>query len=250
MTISVHEGLDVIQHSLALLANVNELSQIRRTNILQLADKSLEKFGQDSLPGRDFLSSPEFTKHLQGKVDSDASLAKVVSTSQQYQPYGNTSCTTTISCAKQFLRGSCQMSGVTTGQSSGLNMAKPLQRLGLRAAIPISLSKFRGSESANITMPRILLITTYRLTLIGGRLTLFMHNWKIPTKETWVLTTVRVYYLPLCQWLTQEVVHIYHIYRYKQEALAEEISNLEVKGPIKKHQAHLNNSLFVVPKSK
>ena len=36
---------------------------------------------------------------------------------------------------------------------------------------------------------------------------------------------------------------------YEQEVLAEEISKLEVKGAIKKHQAHLIGPLFVVPKS-
>ena len=103
-TISVRDVLDIIQRSLVLMGNTNELlSQMRRMDILQLADKSLGKYGQDS-PSQagEFLFGPGFTKHLQDKVDSDASLAKVVSTSQRYHPYGNTSCATTIGRSKQF----------------------------------------------------------------------------------------------------------------------------------------------------
>ena len=106
-TISVHDVLEVIQHSLVLLGNMNELlSQMRRKNILQVADKSLGRYGQDS-PSHagEFLFGPEFTKHLQDKVDSNALLAKVVSTSQRYHPYGNTSRANTIGCSKQFFRG-------------------------------------------------------------------------------------------------------------------------------------------------
>ena len=41
-TISVHNVLEIIQRSLVLLRNANEmLSQMRRTNLLELADKSL-----------------------------------------------------------------------------------------------------------------------------------------------------------------------------------------------------------------
>ena len=107
-TISVHDVLEIIQRSLVLLGNANELlSQMRRKNLLQLADKSLAKYGQDS-PSQagEFLFGPEFTKHLQDKVESDSSLAKVVSATQRYHPYNNTLRTTTISRSKQqFFRG-------------------------------------------------------------------------------------------------------------------------------------------------
>ena len=107
-TISVHDVLDVIQHSLVLLGNVNELlSQMRRTNILQVADKSLGRYGQD-LPSHagDFSlaqSSPNTyrTKWIQMLFW----LRYVVSTSQRYHPYGNTSRANTIGCSKQFFRG-------------------------------------------------------------------------------------------------------------------------------------------------
>ena len=48
-TISIHDMLEIIQRSLALLGNANEMfSQMRRTNLLELADESLGKYGQDS----------------------------------------------------------------------------------------------------------------------------------------------------------------------------------------------------------
>ena len=107
-TVNVHDVLDIIQRSLVLLGNANELlSQLRRTNILQLVDKSLVKYGQDS-PSQagEFLFGPEFTKHLKDQVESDTSLAQVVSASQRYHPYSNTSRTSTISRSKQqFFRG-------------------------------------------------------------------------------------------------------------------------------------------------
>lgn len=105
--INFHDVLDIIQWLLVLLGNANELlSQMRRTNILQLVDKSLGKYGQDSpSQAEEFLFGPEFTKHLQDKVNSDTSLAKVVSASQWYHPYGSSSRVTTIGCSKQFFRG-------------------------------------------------------------------------------------------------------------------------------------------------
>ena len=103
--------------------------------------------------------------------------------------------------------------------------------------------QWRGFESADIihiTMPRGIInhhIHSYRLTPVGGRLPIFIHICEILTKETWVPTTVRGY---LCQWPTQEAVPVTFMldskiftYTYKQKALAEEISNLEVKGPTK-----------------
>ena len=46
-TINVHDVLEIIQRSLVLLGNANKvLSQM--TNLLELADKSLEKYAQDS----------------------------------------------------------------------------------------------------------------------------------------------------------------------------------------------------------
>ena len=107
-TINVHDMLDIIQRSLVLLGNANEmLSQMRRTNLLQLADESLGKYGQDP-PSQawEFLFGPEFAKHLQDKVEADVSLAKVVATSQRYHPYNNKSHTTTIGHSKQqFFEG-------------------------------------------------------------------------------------------------------------------------------------------------
>ena len=108
-TISVHDMLEIIQRSLVLLGNANEmLSQMRRTNLLELADKALGKYAQDS-PSQagEFLFGPEFAKHLQDKIEADVSLAKVVATSQRYHLYNKKLCTTTIRRSKQqFFRGS------------------------------------------------------------------------------------------------------------------------------------------------
>ena len=101
-TISVHDVLEIIQRLLVLLENANEmLSQMRRTNLLELADKSLGKYGHDS-PSQvgEFLFGLEFPKHLQDKVEADVLLAKVVATSQRYNPYNNKSHTTTIGHSK------------------------------------------------------------------------------------------------------------------------------------------------------
>ena len=101
-TISVHDVLEIIQRSLVLLGNTNEmLSQMRRTNLLKLADESLGKYAQD-LPSQagELLFGPEFAKHLQDKVEADVLLAKAVATSQRYHPYNNKSRTTTIGHSK------------------------------------------------------------------------------------------------------------------------------------------------------
>ena len=108
--------------------------------------------------------------------------------------------------------------GVTAGQSSHLNTAKPLQRPGLdkaKATLPIIspieevLNQLPSPLTAftlldlDVSLITTYRITTYRLTPVGGRLPLFIHNWEILTKDPWVLTTVRGYHLPLCQWPTQ-----------------------------------------------
>ena len=90
-------------------------------------------------------------------------------TSKQYHPHGNTLRTTTISCINSFLRRSCQKLGVTAGQSSFPNMAKPLWRLGLnntKADIPISLSKEVLNQLTSLTSLclEVLLITTWLQT--------------------------------------------------------------------------------------
>ena len=96
--ISVHDVLDMIQRSLVLFGNANELlSQAQRTNVLQLIDPSLKKYGQESpaQPG-EFLFGPGFTKYLNDQVDSGTSLASVVSASQRYHPYHSYPRTPTI----------------------------------------------------------------------------------------------------------------------------------------------------------
>ena len=104
--INVQDVMEIIQRSLVLLGNANELlSQIRRTNILQLADQSLKKYGQESpdQPG-EFLFGPGFAKHLKEQVESGTSLAQVVSASRRYHPY-NARTPTITRPRPQFFRG-------------------------------------------------------------------------------------------------------------------------------------------------
>lgn len=134
-------------------------------------------------------------------------------------------------------------------------MAKPLQRPGLnkaKAALPIisPIEEVLNQLPSPLTAFTLLdldvsLIITYKLTPVGGRLLLFIHNWEILIKDPWVLTTVREHHLPLCQ---EAVLVTFMLDSEKEEALAEEISNLAVTS-VKKHQAHLISPLFVVPKN-
>ena len=95
------------------------------------------------------------------------------------------------------------------------------------------------------------LIGTHRLASVGGRLLLFVHNWEILTRDPLVLATVKGYHLSLYQWPSQRLGPVnFTLDSKKQEALTEEIHNLEAKGavvPVKAHQVHLTSSLFVVP---
>ena len=97
------------------------------------------------------------------------------------------------------------------------------------------------------------LITTHRLIPVGGRLSLFIHNWEVLTRDHWVLATVRGYHLPLSRYPSQgKVPGKPMMDTIREKALAEEISSLVEKGavaPIKKHQVRLTSPLFVVPKS-
>ena len=90
-SVNVHDVLNIFQRSLVLMDNANKLiSQLRRTKILQSVDKSLERYGQESMSDSgEFLFGGDFTKHLKGKVETDTSLAQVVSMSQRYHPYNN-----------------------------------------------------------------------------------------------------------------------------------------------------------------
>ena len=90
-TVNVHDVLNVVQRTLVLLGNANELlSQLRRSKILAAVDTSLVKYGQKPQPeSGEFLFGSGFTKYLKGEVESDSSLAEVVSLSQRYHPYSN-----------------------------------------------------------------------------------------------------------------------------------------------------------------
>ena len=78
-TVNVHDVLNIVQRSLVLLGNANELvSQLRRSKILQLIDKSLEKYGREPrCDSGEFLFGSEFTSYLKNQVETDTSLAQV-----------------------------------------------------------------------------------------------------------------------------------------------------------------------------
>ena len=107
-TVNVHNVLNVAQRMMALLGNANKmLSQFRRCKILAAVDPSLVQYGKKSQPDRGkFLFGSGFTKYLKREVETDSSLAEVVSLSKRYHPYNSNSHQSTIGRTKtQFFRG-------------------------------------------------------------------------------------------------------------------------------------------------
>ena len=88
--INVHDVLNIIQWTLVLMGNANELlSQARHCNILQCIDKTLEKYGKEPRSNsREFLFGEEFCSQLKSKVESDTTLSQVISLSKHFHPYG------------------------------------------------------------------------------------------------------------------------------------------------------------------
>ena len=86
--INVHDMLNIIQRTLVLMGNANELlSQVRRCNILQCVEKTLENYGKEPRSNsREFLFGDEFCSQLQSKVESDITLSQVVSLSKRFHP--------------------------------------------------------------------------------------------------------------------------------------------------------------------
>ena len=102
--------LNVVQHTIVLLERVNELfSQFRHSKILAAVDTSLVKYAQKPQPeSGEFLFGSGFTKYLKDEVETDSSLAEVVSLSQHFHPYRNNTptCQSIIGGTKnQFFRG-------------------------------------------------------------------------------------------------------------------------------------------------
>jgi len=102
-TVNAHDVLNVIQRSSVLMGNTNELlSQSRRCNILQCADKTLEMYGKDPAPlFRDTLFGHDFCTQLKGKIDSDTTLSQVVSISKCYHPYADKQRQSTLGRGRQ-----------------------------------------------------------------------------------------------------------------------------------------------------
>jgi len=75
--VNVHDVLEVVQRTLVLLGNANELiSQTRRCTILQCVDHKLERYGEDPPKNNgDLLFGKEFCVQLKSQVESDKALS-------------------------------------------------------------------------------------------------------------------------------------------------------------------------------
>ena len=83
VSVNIHDVLNIIQCTIVLLGNANKiLSQLRHSKLVAAVDTSLIKCGQNpqSESGK-FLFGSEFTKYLKGELETDSSLAEVVSLS-------------------------------------------------------------------------------------------------------------------------------------------------------------------------
>ena len=128
-TINAHDVLNVVQRTLVLMGNANELlSQTRRRQILQCVDKSLEKYGKDPRPNsQEYLFGEEFCSQLKSKVESNT---QVVSLSKRYHPYGERprdSRQSTLGRSKQqfFRRSPAGKGGSRQGQFQSTNKFQP-----------------------------------------------------------------------------------------------------------------------------
>ena len=90
---NVHDVLEVVQCTLVLLGNANELiSQTRRCAILKCVDHNLEKYGKDPPKNNgDLLFGKEFCAQLKSQVGSDKALSQMVTLVNRYQPYDKSS---------------------------------------------------------------------------------------------------------------------------------------------------------------
>ena len=81
--------LNVIQRTLVLLGNANELvAQTRRCNIFQCVDKSLVKYVKDSASkNQESLFGQDFCSQLKNQVKSVKTFSQVASLAHRYHPY-------------------------------------------------------------------------------------------------------------------------------------------------------------------
>ena len=117
--INVHDVLNVLQCTLVLLGNANELvSQTRRCSILRAVDQDLEKYGKEPPSNnQEFLFGKEFCSQLKTQVESDKTLTQVVQLSHRYKPYDQRARQSTLGRSKkQFFR---QSPAGNTGSQQG-----------------------------------------------------------------------------------------------------------------------------------
>ena len=107
--INVQDVLNVLQRTLVLLGNANELiSQVRRCSFLRACDQDLEKYGKEPpINSNEFLFGKEFCSQLKSQVESDKTLSQVVQMSHRYKPYDPKARQSTLGHSKkQFFRQS------------------------------------------------------------------------------------------------------------------------------------------------
>ena len=103
--VNVHDVLNVLQRTLVLLGNANDLvSQTRRCTILRAADRDLEKYGKESpSSSQDWLFGKEFFSQLKSEVETDKTLSQVIQLSQRYEPYDSKAHQSTLGHSKRQL---------------------------------------------------------------------------------------------------------------------------------------------------
>ena len=266
-TVNVHDVFNIIQRTIVLLGNANEmLSQSKRSKILAAVDTSLVKYGQKPQPeSGEFLFGSEFTKYLRGEVETDSSLAEVVS-------HDATILTTMhvnllLGGPKSvFSRGPWQEVGASAGQLSDpikLPITPVTKRqfiLQIKGEKPTLLGPTKEildqlPQSRELLLLLGLDITQmerHACTPVGGRLAQFAHDWRCLTRDPWVLESIQGYGVPLNHWPQRSMVPCMQLREDQSQALKAEVKNLIEKGavvPVSKSQIQLTSPPFVVPKS-
>ena len=125
--INVQDVMNVLQRTLVLLDNTNELiSQARRCSILRACDQDLEKYGKEPPNNnKEFLFGKEFCSQPKSQVESDKTLTQVVQMFHRYKPYDPKARQSTLGHSKkQFFR---QSPAGNTGSRQG-NASLPIKQ--------------------------------------------------------------------------------------------------------------------------
>ena len=147
--INVQDVMNVLQRTLVLLGNTNELiSQARRCSILRACDQDLEKYGKEPPNNnKEFLFGKEFCSQLKSQVESDKTLTQVVQMSHCYKPYDPKARQSTLGHSKkQFFR---QSPAGNTGPDRAM-----LLSLSSKARLPSPASSHSNHGTSNNPVPK------------------------------------------------------------------------------------------------